>query len=226
MKQLAIAVMIVTVSATALGGLWAQSGTTSISASATGTAASGSGVTAWTSAGPDWSPVEGAVGVIDADHSDDDGDGGGLATLKVAASPASVYRVTVYLTDPDENVQAYSYMNMCMKVIAAVASSNTLTESASAFTSATSVVDHDEDGTKETADCLILNAEKGYASFIVSSSDGTLVDSSDRTSGHASYAGADARAFNIGVYDGAFYAKDASSSDNLSPEFTIEVNQS
>ena len=82
--------------------------------------------------------------------------------------------------------------------------------------------DDDGDGSKEASDVSILNAEKGFISFIINSVDGTLVDSS----GNVVITGtADARAFNIGIHNGAFFTKDATDSDNLSPEFTIEVNQ-
>ena len=242
MKHLLVVLIVIVLSAGALGGLWAGSGTTTISASASGTAATGGTVTVWSAGRPDWSPVEDAVGTIDADHNDsggddddddddddggssDDGDGGGLATVKVPAAPAGSYRVTIFLTDPAENVQAYSYFNICMKVTAAVTSSNLLTENAPAFTSAASVIDHDADSSLEVDDCQFLNAEKGFVSFFVSSGDGTLVDSSNRTPSHASYAGADARAFDIGIQSGSFFTKDADNQDHLSPEFTIEVNQ-
>ena len=165
------------------------------------------------------------MGVIDADHADDDG-GGGLATIKVPASPASKYRVTIFLTDPDEQVQAFSFFNMSIKVVPAVSSGDQLTQTASAFTSATSVIDHDGDNTKEATDTQILNAEKGFISFVINSVDGTLVDTADRTSTNAAFGGADARAFNIGINNGSFFTKDASIPDNLSPEFNIEVTQS
>lgn len=301
MKRILITFLVLVVAAAALGGLWAQSGATTISASASGTAAAGGAVTAWTSGTADWFPIEGAVGVIDTDHADDDGDGGGLATLKVAASPASTYRITLFLLDPDENIQAYSYFNMGIKVTEAVTATtnesesftnqtvsggafsvtlakphnttnttdmsvtldgtdvlsscslgsdqltvscsglnqstfpdastytvavtyktDTVTENAVSFTSATSLIDHDGDGTKEATDVEILNAQKGFISFLINSSDGTLVDSS----GNKVITGtADARAFNIGINNGAFFTKDATNSDNMSPEFAIEINQ-
>ena len=80
----------------------------------------------------------------------------------------------------------------------------------------------DGDGSFETSDVQILNAEKGFISFLIDSVAGTLVDSS----GNVVITGkADARAFNIGIHSGAFFTKDASDPDNLSPEFTIEVSQ-
>ena len=306
MKRLLISLLLPALSAAVLGSLWAGTGATSITASASGIAASGATVTSWISGTPDWFPIEGAVGIIDSDHGDDDGDGGGLATFKVAASPASSYRVTIFLLDPGENISAYSYFNMGVKVVTAVTATsdetedfasttvsggafsvtlakphnatdttnmtvtldvggvneapvtgncslgsdqetlsctsvNTITypdasyavrvtykvtslsETPSSFTSALSVIDHDGDGSKEATDVQILNAEKGFISFIINSVDGTLVDSS----GNVVITGtADARAFNIGIDSGAFFTKDASDSDDLSPEFSIEVNQS
>ena len=306
MKRLLISLLVPALSAALLGSLWAGTGATSITASATGTAASGSNVASWTSGPPDWFPIEGAVGIIDSDHTDDDGDGGGLATLKVAASPASGYRVTIFLLDPGENISAYSYFNMGVKIVAAVTATSdetedfattavsggafsvalakphnatdttnmtvtldvggvnqavvtsscslgsdqktlscsgvntttypdanyavrvaskvdSLSETPSSFTSALSVIDHDGDGSDEASDVQILNAEKGFISFLIDSVDGTLVDSN----GDVVITGtADARVFNIGIHSGAFFNKDASDSDNLSPEFSIEVNQS
>ena len=62
----------------ALGSLWATTSTTTVAATATGTATSGGNVTAWTTdaAKPEWFPVKGAVGIIDANHNDEDCDGG------------------------------------------------------------------------------------------------------------------------------------------------------
>ena len=56
--------------------------------------------------------------------------------------------------------------------------------------------------------------------------DGTLVDSENRISNHPSFNGPDARAFNIGIQSATFFTKDTGNADNLSPEFTIEVDQS
>ena len=99
---------------------------------------------------------------------------------------------------------------------------DSLSETASSFTSSLSVIDHDDDGSNEATDVQILNAEKGFISFLIDSVDGVLVDSS----GNVVITGTeDARAFNIGIHSGAFFTKDATDSDNLSPEFTIEVNQ-
>jgi hypothetical protein len=305
MKRILISLLVASLSAGMLGGLWAQSGASSVTASASGIAASGATVTSWTSGTPDWFPIEGTVGIIDADHADDDGNGGGLATFKVAASPASSYRVTIFLTDPGENISAYSYFNMGIKVVGAVTATSdetedfattsvssgafsvtlakphnttdttnmtvtldvgggneaavtsncslgssqktvsctglnpttypdgsyavrvaykvdSVSETGTSYTSAASVIDHDGDGNKDASDVSILNAEKGFISFIIDSVDGTLVDSS----GNVVITGtADARTFNIGIHSGAFFTKDASDSDNLSPEFTIEVSQ-
>ncbi len=119
MKRLLITLLVPALSAALLGSLWAGTGATSITASATGTAASGSNVVSWTAGAPDWFPIEGTVGIIDSDHGDDDGDGGGLFTFKVAYVHASSYRVTLFLLDPRENVAAYAFFNMGMKVVAA-----------------------------------------------------------------------------------------------------------
>ena len=208
-----------------MGSLWAQGGAGTISASATGTAATGGDVAVWTSGTADWAPVQDTVGVIDSDYSDDDGDGRGIATVKVPAAPAGSYRLAIYLIDPNENVQAYSYFNICVKVSAAVSSSDSLAESAISFSAASSIINHDNDGSQEADDCQILNAEKGFISFRIGSGDGTLVDSGNHTSNHPSYAGPDARAFNIGIQSGSFFTKDAANQDHLSPEFTIEVTQ-
>ena len=155
-----------------------------------------------------------------------DGDSGGLATIKVPASPPSLYRVTIFLADPNENVQAYSFFNMGIKVVAAVSQAEVLAESATFFASAVSVVDHDANGTKEASDIQFLNAEKGFVSFLTNSVDGTLVDSDNRTSSHVDFNEPDARAFNIGIQSATFFTKDTSNADNLSPEFTIEIDQS
>ena len=214
------------VSTSLLAGLYsAQGGATSISISASGTAATGASVDLWSSGGPSWSPVEGTVGVIDNDLADDDGDGGGLATIKVPAAPAGTdYRITVYLTDPDQMVSSYSYLNMCTKVTKAVTTSNALAEDASAYVAADSLQDHDGSGSANAADCQFLNAEKGFVTFLVTANQGELVDSSGRTSSHASYGSADAYTFNVGIQSGSLFAKDVSG--DVSPDFRIEVEQS
>ena len=61
---------------------------------------------------------------------------------------------------------------------------------------------------------------------MINSVDGTLVDTGNQTSSHGDFAGPDARAFNIGIQSATFFTKDTSNPDNLSPEFTIEVDQS
>ena len=131
----------------------------------------------------------------------------------------------IFLTDPNENVQAYSFFNMGIK-IAAAAPEAVLGQSATLFASSKSVVDHDGDGIKEASDVQFLNAEKGFISFLINSVDGTLVDSNNRTFGSANFGGPDARAFNIGIQSATFFTKDTSNPDALSPEFTIEVDQS
>ena len=229
MKKYLLVMIALLLAGSALGGLWASTRNTQITVRATGTAASGDRVVAWTAGRPSFSPVQGAVGVIDSTFEDGDGDGdsGGLATIKVPASPPSLYRVTIFLADPDENVQAYSFFNMGIKVAAAAVSPfKQLAESATLFAISVSLVDHDGDGTKQVSDVQFLNAEKGFISFLINSVDGTLVDSDNRTSNHANFQGPDARAFNIGIQSATFFTKDTSNADNLSPEFTIEVDQS
>ena len=135
--------------------------------------------------------------------------------------------MTIFLADPDENVQAYSFFNMGIKVAAAVVDPfKQLGESATLFAISVSLVDHDGDGTKQVSDVQFLNAEKGFISFLINSVDGTLVDSDNRTSNHANFQGPDARTFNIGIQSATFFTKDTSNADNLSPEFVIEVDQS
>ena len=226
MKKYLLVMIALLLVGSALGGLWATTRDTALMIGVTGTAAVGDRVVPWTTDRPSFSPVQGAVGVIDSTFDDGDGDSGGLATIKVPASPPGLYRLTIFLADANENVQAYSFFNMGIKVVAAVSPGNLLTESASIFASTVAVADHNGDGTKEASDIQFLNAEKGFISFLINSVDGTLVDSSDRSSQHPSFAGADARAFNIGIQSATFFTKDASISDNLSPEFTIEVDQS
>ncbi len=227
MKKYLLVMIALLLAGSALGGLWASSRNTEITVTAIGTAAVGDSVVAWTVGRPSFSPVQGAVGVIDSSFDDGDGDSGGLATIKVPASPPSLYRVTIFLADPDENVQAYSFFNMGIKVVAAVSPErNLLGQRAALFASSLSVVDHDGDGIKEASDIQFLNAEKGFISFFINSVDGTLVDSDNRLADPGSGNEPDARAFNIGIQSATFFTKDTSSSDNLSPEFTIEVDQS
>ena len=226
MKKYLLVMIALLLAGSALGGLWASARNTDITVSATGIAADGDSVVAWTQGRPSFFPVEGAVGVINSSFSDEDGDSGGLATIKVPAKPPSLYRVTIILADPNENVQAYSFFNMGIKVVAAVDPANQVGESASLFASALSLVDHDGDGTKEASDIQFLNAEKGFISFVINSVDGTLVDSGNQTSSHGNFNGPDGRAFNIGIQIATFFTKDTSDADNLSPEFTIEVDQS
>ena len=224
MKKYLMVMIALLLAGSALGGLWASTRNTEIEISATGTAAVGDSVVAWADERPSFFPVQGAVGVIDS--SLDDGDSGGLATIKVPASPPSLYRVTIILADPNENVQAYSFFNMGIKIVAAVSRAEVLGESATFFASSVSVVDHDADGINEASDIQFLNAEKGFVSFLINSVDGTLVDSDNRTSSHADFHEPDARAFNIGIQSATFFTKDTSIPDNLSPEFTIEIDQS
>ena len=226
MKKYLLVMIALLLAGSALGGLWASTRNTDIIVIATGTAAVGDSVVAWTSGRPSFFPVKGTVGVIDPFFDDGDGDSGGLATIKVPASPPSLYRVTIFLTDPNENVQAYSFFNMGIKVVAAVNPSRVLGQSATLFAKSVSVADHDGDGTKEPNDVQFLNAEKGFISFLINSVDGTLVDSNNRDSSHANFNGPDARAFNIGIQSATFFTKDTSNPDALSPEFTIEVDQS
>ena len=225
MKKYLLVMIALLLAGSALGGLWATTRNTEITVSATGTAAVGDSVVAWTDGRPSFFPVQGAVGVIDSFFEDGDGDSGGLATIKVPASPPSFYRVTIFLADPNEIVQAYSFLNMGIK-LAAAAPTVQLGESATLFASSLSVVDHDGDGTKEASDIQFLNPEKGFISFLINSVDGTLVDSDNRTSSHAAFSGPDARAFSIGIQSATFFTKDTSNADNLSPEFTIEGDQS
>ena len=162
----------------------------------------------------------------DSSFDDGDGDSGGLATIKVPASPPSFYRVTIFLADSNENVQAYSFFNMGIKIVAAVSPLNNLGESDALFASTIAVADHDGDGIRDASDIQFLNAEKGFISFLINSVDGTLVDTANQISNHPSFDGPDARAFNIGIQSATFFTKDTSIADYLSPEFTIEVDQS
>lgn len=225
MKRLLTTALILLAASSVLGGLFAASGTASIDITIAGTAATGGSVTEWSSDKPQWFPVKEAVGAIDPVGGTEDGDSGGLFTIKVPATPAGTYRITLFMLDPQENVEAYGFFNMGIKVVAAGVASDALTESQTIFGDALSVIDHDGDGNLEVDDRQILNAQKGFISFIISSGDGTLVDTSNRTSDHGSYAGADARAFDIGIQNGSFFTTETASSDNLSPEFRAEVSQ-
>ena len=226
MKKYLLVMIALLLAGSALGGLWATTRNTNIVVTAQGTAAVGDSVVPWIAGRPSFSPVLGAVGVIDSTFNDGDGDSGGLATIKVPASPPSLYRVTIFLTDPNENVQAYSFFNMGIKVVAAVTSANQLAQSGSLFASTVSVTDNDGNGTKGPNDIQFLNAEKGSINFLINSVDGTLVDSANRTSSSSNFGGPDARAFNIGMQSATFFTKDTSNPDNLSPESTVEVDQS
>ena len=226
MKKYLLVMIALLLAGSALGGLWATTRNTDILITATGTAAAGDDVVAWTAGRPTIFPVQGAVGVIDSSFDDGDGDSGGLATIKVPAKPPSFYRVTIFLADSNENVQAYSFFNMGIKVVPAVSPANTLGQSDALFASTVAVADHDGDGDLDASDIQFLNAEKGFISFLINSVDGTLVDSENRISNHPSFNGPDARAFNIGIQSATFFTKDTGNADNLSPEFTIEVDQS
>ena len=226
MKKYLLVMIALLLAGSVLGGLWATTRNTELTVGVTGTARAGDSVVAWTTGRPTFSPVQGSVGVIDSSFDDGDGDSGGLATIKVPASPPSLYRVTIFLTDSNENVQAYSFFNMGIKVVAAVSPANILGESDALFASTKAVADHDGDGNLDASDVQFLNAEKGFISFLINSVDGTLIDSANRISNHAGFKGPDARAFNIGIQSATFFTKDASNADNLSPEFTIEVDQS
>ena len=91
MKMYLLVMIALLLAGSALGGLWASTRNTQITVSATGTAASGDRIVAWTVGRPSFSPVQGAVGVINSSFEDGDGDSGGLATTKVPASPPSLY---------------------------------------------------------------------------------------------------------------------------------------
>jgi len=213
----------------AMGGLFAQGGTAGVSVSATGTAASGSEVTTWAASGstPSWSPIEGSVGVIS---------GGGVAHIEVPASPGGNYSITLFLDDPNELVQAYSFWNPKVQIrtmattnlVAGTTNVRTFVGSGGAaaqsdFTGGTVVANPLNAETEQT-----LTLEKGFVTFTVSSSDGLGVDANGVYQTNS--ANIVNRAFEIGFSTpsgasnaGTFFTKDASTTDNLSPEFTIET---
>ena len=213
------------VSTAGLGGLFAQAGTSVVSVSTSGTAQSGATVTTWEVGSPSWSPIEGAVGVIN---------GGGIARVHLPSSPAGKWAITLFLDDPNEMVSAYSFWNPKIQIrtistsgltsgssaIPTVGSSGSA--SASTFTGGTEVPD------ALTSDAFqILTLTKGFVTFVVDSSDGVPVDTSDVYD-----TGGENRVFEIGISTptgtsnaGTFFTKDASDADNMSPEFSIEVRQ-
>jgi hypothetical protein len=212
-------------STASLGGLFAQAGTGGVSVSTSGTAASGATVSAWSVGNPSWSPIEGTVGIVN---------GGGIARVHLPNSPAGKWNITLFLDDPNEMVGAYSYWNPRIQVRTLDTSGLTSGSSAiptvggggnassSTFTGGTEVSDAQ---TSELSQILTL--EKGFVTFTVNSSDGVPVDTSDvyDTSGEN-------RVFEIGISTptgtsnaGTFFTKDASITDNMSPEFTIQVSQ-
>lgn len=231
-KKLMMFIVVVMVVTTAtLGGLFAESSTAGLSVSASGAAQSGSTVSAWESVGasPSWSPVQGAVGTIS---------GGGIIHVEVPNSPPGQWTVTLLVDDPNELVQAYTFWNP--KVQIRTMATNNLTAGStnlrtliggsgtanqSDFTLGTVVSDAVTSDSSQ-----ILSLDKGYVSFVVNSSDGLGVDASGV---YQTVAGSIVnRSFEIGFSTpsgasnaGTFFTKDASSSDNLSPEFTVEVNQ-
>ena len=218
-------VVLLLFSTLSLGGLFAQAGTGGVAISTSGTAASGATVSTWSVGNPSWSPIEGAVGVIN---------GGGIARIHLPNSPAGKWSITLFLDDPNELVGAYSYWNPRVQIRTLDTSGLTSgtsaiptvstggNASASTFTGGTEVSDAQ---TSEVSQILTL--EKGFVTFTVNSSDGVTVDSSDiyDTSGEN-------RVFEIGISQptgasnaGTFFTKDASITDSMSPEFTIQVSQ-
>ena len=176
-KRMVLAMVAMLVVTASLGGLFAQTGTTGISVSASGTAASGATVTTWSVGAPSWTPVEGAVGVVS---------GGGIARIKLPNSPAGEWAISLYLDDPNELVQAYSFWNPKIQVRTVSTSGLTSGSSAiptvgsggnaaaSTFTGGSVVTDSLNGDTYHT-----LTLEKGFVTFNVSSADGVPVDASD-----------------------------------------------
>ena len=70
MKKYLLVMIALLLAGSALGGLWASTRNTEITIAATGTAAVGDSVVAWTAERPSFSPVQGAVGVIDSSLDD------------------------------------------------------------------------------------------------------------------------------------------------------------
>ena len=225
-RMVILVAAILLLSTATLGGLFAQGGSTGISISASGTAASGSTVASWSVGSPSWNPIEGAVGVLN---------GGGIARIKLPNSPAGDWSVTLYLDDPNELVQAYSFWNPKVQVrsistsgltsgtsaIPTVGSGGSATQST--FTGGTAVVDSINGESYQT-----LTLERGFVTFNVSSADGVPVDANDVYDTSAPVN----RVFEIGVSvpsgasnAGTFFTKDAGTQDNLSPEFTIDIAQ-
>jgi hypothetical protein len=97
------------IAAALLGATWAQqSSSTSITVSAGGVGTgqlaniSTEGIT-----GPSWSPIEGAVGSVTAGN-----------LYKIQVPDSGQYMITLFLTDVDELVQAYSYLNLNVTIYA------------------------------------------------------------------------------------------------------------
>ena len=223
-KLIVIIVGLLLVSTAALGGLFAQAGTGGVSISTSGTAKSGATVTPWEVGGPSWSPIEGAVGVIT---------GGGITRIHLPSRPAGKWGITLFLNDPDELVSAYSFWNPRIQVrtisglangaaVPTVGSGGSATSST--FTLGTEVSDANTNDLSQ-----ILTLEKGFVTFVVNSSDGVPVALDNTVTTDADSVN---RVFEIGISTptgvsnaGTFFTKDASNSDNMSPEFTIEVRQ-
>lgn len=249
MKRLLVLVLVLAVSGSVLGGLFAASGTTAIDITVSGVASDNGAVVPWiataTVAGSDastprWDPIEGAIGVIDQDHADDDGDGGGLASIWVPAAPDETWRITVYLTNANELQEAYESLLLYVKVVAAPSATATsheraLNEVAANFTGATPVTDIDGSGSKTNtlADTLILTPQNGSVTFYVSNGDGTLMDTQtaalDATStiaGEDTNDATQANVFIVGIHGGTFTVSEGGDANNLDPDFFIEVEQS
>lgn len=180
------------------GTLYAQQVQT---VTATVTAQSGGSalVQSWTSGFPSWFPIEGTVGTITTP--------GGIVYVAVpagGASPPGTWTIAVYLRNPAELNDAYSFLNMEIQVRAPAAL-------ASAW-----------DGTEKHSD--LLNPDKGYVVFSVPSTDGlpgklvvgqlTIAEPAD--------ADATLRIFSVGVAEGSFYTKSVTAGD-LTPSFSVEV---
>jgi len=99
-KMYALAAWII--AAVLIGATWAQqSSSTTITVSAGGVAGGLAEIKTEGLTGPTWSPIEGVVGSVTA---------GNLYKIKTA--DAGRYMITLFFTDVDELVQAYSYLNL------------------------------------------------------------------------------------------------------------------
>ncbi len=260
------------------GSLYAQGVytiTTGISAGSSGA----NMVVTWTAGNPTWTPIEGTVGEMTA---------GGLVHVAVpagGATPAGTWTIAVYLKNPYDLNEAYSFINM--ELHARKAANGTMSNTAAWVTltgytvgntvkptgagnghfyrcstagtsagtepiwptaSGAPIVDGTVTWTEFGPDTEraaltltvgtttpldpalydLLNPDKGYVVFSVTSVDGLAgivetVGTTTTLKAVATASQATHRIFAIGIIEGSFYTKKVSVPANLSPSFYVEV---